>query len=396
MRWPVAPLGEVVAINPRGESLAADDQVSFVGMAELDPDTATARPRETRTFSDVSKGYTVFRDRDVLAAKITPCWENGKVGQAQLDHAIGVGSTEFHVLRPADGVHDRYLLHFLRQASVRRAGERRMTGSAGQRRVPVAFLENLELPLPPIVEQRRIADILDRADALRAKRREAITLLNDLTRSIFQDTFGGTEHSWDEVKVDQVVDRSVGGIRTGPFGSQLLHGEFVDEGVAVLGIDNAVNNHFVWARQRYIKPEKYRQLQRYRVRAGDVLITIMGTCGRAAVVPDDVPLAINTKHLCCITLDRNLCLPEYLHAYFLQHPVAREYLERNAKGAIMSGLNMGIIREMPLQLPPVALQSLFAESLSKVAVIRGSVNASGQGTETLFDSLQQRAFAGQL
>lgn len=258
-------------------------------------------------------------------------------------------------------------------------------------------IEAWPILLPPLEEQRRIADILDRADALRAKRRAALAQLDSLTQSIFLDLFGDpVAKGWTMTDIAGVVNPANGGIRTGPFGSQLLHSEFTDDGIAVLGIDNAVANEFRWGERRYISEAKYRQLKRYTVRAGDVLITIMGTCGRCAVVPDDIPCAINTKHLCCITLDHAKCTPIFLHAYFLRHPIALKYLNQTAKGAIMSGLNMELIKGMPVPLPDIELQREFARRVAAVEKLKTAQRASLAELDALFASLQHRAFRGEL
>lgn len=251
----------------------------------------------------------------------------------------------------------------------------------------------LMIPLPPLPEQRRIAAILDKADALRAKRREAITKLDQLLKSVFLEMFGDSMLATTSVAE---LAPSAGAIRTGPFGSQLLHSEFVDHGIAVLGIDNAVSNAFAWAKPRFITAEKYSQLSRYRVNPGDVLITIMGTCGRCAVVPDDIPTAINTKHLCCISIDRTRCEPEFLHSYFLLHPVARNYLESRAKGAIMAGLNMGIIKELPVALPSIEKQRHFVSIKKLVGRQLEQALTQENRFDELFAGLQQHAFAGTL
>jgi type I restriction enzyme, S subunit len=180
-------------------------------------------------------------------------------------------------------------------------------------------LKNLPIPLPPLDEQKRIVAILDEAfegldrAAANAKKNlaNARELLEIGTQKLFRQC---DEAGYSLAKVQDLAEQRKGAIRTGPFGSQLLHSEFVDTGIAVLGIDNVVDNKFGWRRLRFVTPEKYKQLVRYTVNPGDVLISIMGTCGRCAVVPDDIPLAINTKHLCCITVDRKKCKSEYLRA----------------------------------------------------------------------------------
>jgi type I restriction enzyme S subunit len=113
--------------------------------------------------------------------------------------------------------------------------------------------------------------------------------------------------SWEPFSIESLAKDERGSIRSGPFGSALLHSEFVDEGIAVLGIDNAVKNNFQCAERRFITREKYEELRRYRVCPKDVIIAIMGTTGRSAVVPDDIREAITTVSITC---DLHKVLPE--------------------------------------------------------------------------------------
>ena len=401
MKWHAHAIGEVAQVNPKlatADRPGLYDKVSFVPMASVSEETMSIAVHEVRPFSEVAKGYTPFRRGDVLVAKITPCFENGKMALADnLPHELGFGTTEFHVFRPSERVTGPYLFNILRAPWLRNAGAMKMRGAAGQRRVPADFFASVQIPIPPLAEQRRIAGILDAADALRGKRLEALAQLDTLLQSTFLDMFGDPVRSgWKMATVEAVASRQSGAIRTGPFGSQLLHSEFVDEGISVLGIDNAVANEFKEGEPRFITAQKYEQLRRYTVRPRDVLITIMGTCGRCAVVPDGIGTAINTKHLCCITLDHGKCLPEFMHAYFLKHPIARRYLERSAKGAIMSGLNMKIIKALPIPSAPLDLQHRFAAIVQSVEQQKTLQRAHLAELDNLFVSLQSRAFRGDL
>jgi type I restriction enzyme S subunit len=260
-----------------------------------------------------------------------------------------------------------------------------------------AAAEAVHVPVPGLEEQRRIAAVLDQADELRAKRRAAIALLDTLTESIFLDMFGDLAGTgWERAPIAEVALRRPRSIRTGPFGSDLLHSEFVDDGIAVLGIDNAVQDRFAWGRPRFITAEKYDTLKQFTVHPGDVIVTIMGTCGRSAIVPDDIPVAINTKHLCCITLDHEVCLPTYLWAAFRFDRTLRRQLGAVAKGAVMPGLNKTLIESATITVPPIALQREFDSLHHQVTLAARAQDTGVVELNDLFASLQQRAFRGEL
>ena len=262
--------------------------------------------------SAIGSSKKAVQPNDVMISRIVPHIRRAcVVGPANGHRQIASG--EWIIFRD-ERIWPQYLRWLLVGDVFHSAFMRTVSGVGGSLlRARPAEVFKIQIPVPPLAEQKRIAGILDAADALRAKRREARAQLDTLLQSTFLDMFGElTGNGWKMVTVEDVARNKNGAIRTGPFGSQLLHNEFVGEGIRVLGIDNAVANVFREGKPRFITPQKYEQLRRFTVKPGDVLITIMGTCGRCAVVPEDVGVAINTKHLCCITLDREKCLPEFM------------------------------------------------------------------------------------
>lgn len=207
MKSRVVRLGQVIDINPSiGATGSPDDLVAFLAMADISEEGRVGSVQQ-RPLADVQKGYTVFQAGDVLLAKISPCFENGKAAFVEsLPTQVGFGSTEFHVLRPTQEIDPKFLFHIVWNQNFRRLGASRMTGSAGQKRVPAAFLADYEFSLPSLHEQQRIATILDKADSLRRKRQEAIRLADEFLRAVFSDMFGGLDNAADpQVALADVV-----------------------------------------------------------------------------------------------------------------------------------------------------------------------------------------------
>lgn len=157
--WATARLVDICHINPRVDKsqFDADQIVAFVPMPAVEAETGKVDVSESRKFSQVKQGYTPFKTGDVLFAKITPCMENGKMAIVpRMISEYGFGSTEFHVLRPADGVAPEYVYYAVSNLAFRYYAEHNMTGAVGQKRVPAAVLEEHEIGVPPVAEQRRI------------------------------------------------------------------------------------------------------------------------------------------------------------------------------------------------------------------------------------------------
>lgn len=261
-----------------------------------------------------------------------------------------------------------------------------------------AAVPHIRIPVPPLPEQERIVRLLDEAEALRRLLQVADERSEALIESLYLRAFvqGKELQPWIAETVGELAEKREGSIRTGPFGSQLLHSEFAETGVPVLGIENVVTNEFRWTAPRCVPPAKYRQFERFRVLPGDVLVTIMGTVGRCCVAPDDLPLCMSTKHLCVITPDRIKIHPRFLWAAMLFDPEVRQQTRAVGGGAIMEGWNSTIIRQLMLHVPPLGLQQEFAARVAKIRQLEVAQATSRKRLDDLFQSLLHRAFRGEL
>lgn len=157
--WVWTKMEKISEINPKfnREGFPDDIEVTFLPMRCVEELTGHIDISLSKKMSEVIKGYTSFVEGDLLFAKITPCMENGKTAIAHgLKNGIGFGSTEFHIIRPYELLPRKFLFFFLIQEGLRRDAQRNMTGSAGQLRVPVNYMNQIPFPLPPLPEQHRI------------------------------------------------------------------------------------------------------------------------------------------------------------------------------------------------------------------------------------------------
>lgn len=184
--WEVIRGRFVMRVNPpapRLRNLKPEDEVSFVPMDAVG-EYGGLNLDQTRVISDVSSGFTEFQDGDVVVAKITPCFENGKAALARgLLNGAAYGTTELHVLRAGDKLNRGFLFYVAISDRFRKLGESEMYGAGGQKRVPPEFNKDFPMPVPPVPEQLQIAAFLDwktgQIDALMARKKELLDKLKE-------------------------------------------------------------------------------------------------------------------------------------------------------------------------------------------------------------------------
>ena len=181
---PQSKLEDHIELNPnKKELLNFNGNVSFLPMSNVS-ENGKIDLSINRNIDDVRKGFTFFKDNDVIVAKITPCFENGKGAPVfGLLNGVGFGSTEFHVLRPKNTVNTVWLYHVTMLSKFRVEGERKMTGSGGQRRITKDFINNFKLNIPPLALQNEFAEFVAQVDKSQFACQKAIKLWRNSLKS---------------------------------------------------------------------------------------------------------------------------------------------------------------------------------------------------------------------
>jgi type I restriction enzyme S subunit len=265
-----------------------------------------------------------------------------------------------------------------------------MTGSAGQRRVPEAFLSDLPIPLIPLDEQRRVAQILDSVDTLRTRRRKALALFGDLAQSVFFDMFGDPRDNPRQFPVSTVAE----------IARQVTDGEHLtpkreSDGIKLLSARNVKDGRIDLSNVDHVGQAEFERIRkRCEPRRGDVLISCSGTIGRVAPVETDEPFAL-VRSVALIRPRTSIVTTEYLTSY-LRTATLKALMLQRAKVSSQANLFQGPIRALPVMVPSLGLQLDFGERIKKLSEAKASHQAHLAGLDALFASLRHRAFHGEL
>lgn len=392
---PLMRLADVCDINPRmprDHGLADDTVVSFVPMAAVDEVTGTIATPQTRTFAEVRKGFTSFRDGDVLFAKITPCMENGKAALAQgLVGGVGFGSTEFHVLRASGRLLPSWLRYFVRRESFRRSAKRNFTGTAGQQRVPAAYLSNAQLPVPPLEEQRRIVDLLSRAEGIVCLRREAQAKAKAIIPALFLDRFGNpatNPKGWPVAPLSDIAE-VISGVAKG---RKLAPGEGVE--LPYMRVANVKDGYLDLSEIKTIEIKRT-EVEKLLIQPGDLLMTEGGDpdkLGRAALWSGEIDACIHQNHVFKVRSNRCRVLPTYLRALAGSGYGKAYFLSVAKKTTGIASINKTQLSAFPVVLPPVELQEAFAVQVASMESIACLQAVALAKAEAAFEVLLAQAF----
>lgn len=359
--------------------MASDTLVSFIPMNNLGLGGQPVSGHVCKPISEVYKGYTYFADGDVLLAKITPCFENGKLGIASgLENSIGFGSSEFMVLRPGPRLSARYLAYFLSQDRFRELGCSAMTGAVGHKRIPKEWVENFEIPVPPLVEQQRVVAVLDEAFegivAATVRTEKNLLNANDLFRVARAALFSSRDSSW-TIRSLGAICENLDGQRRPVTKRNRVSGNIPYYGAS--GVVDHVQSHLFDEELLLVSEDGANLL----ARTYPIAFSISG------------PSWVNNHaHVLRFSDTRTQIFVEnYLNSIDLSPYVT---------GMAQPKLNQGALNKIPVPVPPIKRQAEIVASLeelhSQTQTLAGLLKQKLAALAELKRSLLARAFSGEL
>lgn len=323
----------------------------------------------------------IFDDELVLLAE-----DGGNFGSKEKPIAYRISgkcwvNNHAHVLKPNDGIDVDYLCYSLMFYDV--TG---LVNGATRQKLTQSDMRKMEIPLPPLAEQLRIAAVLDKVSDLIAKRRQQLDKLDLLVKSQFIEMFGNmvcNEKGWPICKLSDLAE-----IKIGPFGSLLHKEDYIKGGHALVNPSHIVDGKICVDSKLTVSDEKYEELKAYKLLPEDIVLGRRGEMGRCAVVNED--------GLLCGTGSMIIRPNEKMKAYFLQNilsgPEYKSIIESKAVGITMLNLNVPIVSDLDIPLLPIDLQEQYISFLKQADKSKFTIQQSLDKLETLKKSLMQEYF----
>ncbi|MCE8011803.1 restriction endonuclease subunit S [Billgrantia desiderata] len=414
--WINITLGELCELSPK-QTLDDELEVGFMPMSGV-PTTFHVKPEfENRKWEAVKKGYTQFKNGDVLFAKITPCFENGKATVVEgFPSGWGAGSTEYHVLRPrAEAVDPRLLLALVRTKGFLKNGELNMSGSVGHKRVPKEFVGGYPFPLMALAEQKVIADKLDgllaQVNNLKARLGAIPAILKRFRQSVLEVAVSGrlTEEwgrkkglslEWAQIEVGMLAKKEKHSLCIGPFGSRLKVKDYRSSGHPLVFVREIRARCFGDSTTKFIDGEKFAELASHRARPGDLLITKMGDPpGDVAFYPVGRPEGVITADCIKLDVDKEVAAPEYVY-YAMQSPIFRKRVVDASAGVAQKKVNLKNFKAIPFDLPGLEEQAEIVRRVDQLFAFADQIEQQVKNAQARVDKLTQsilaKAFRGEL
>jgi type I restriction enzyme S subunit len=400
-KYPMVTISDIIVeggMFTDGDWIESKDQnnggnIRLIQLADIgDGEFLNKSDKHITEMKAIELNCTILKAGDILVARMPD-----PIGRACIFPGFDykcVTAIDVCIIRPNNlNVFNKWLKHIINSPKFRNNIQKYSTGTT-RKRISRKNLAKIEFPFPPLVEQKRIATILDQADALRLKRDQSLSRLDDLVQSVFLEMFGDPGQNKNGWKVTTVGDicHVKGGKRL-PKGHDYSIAKSPFRYIRVADINNGQIDP---KKLNYLKPETHEKIKRYKVHAGDVIISIAGTVGVTVPVGESlnsINLTENAAKL--VPKKENLYTANFL-SFMLQTNFVKQQIEALTGQVTIKKLALFRIEKIKVVLPPIEQQKEFDHIVQEIIEEKTLMKKQSQYFENLFHSLQHSAFSGEL